>query len=99
MLLSGDKTMTPWQAVWYILGALLYPVGFAVLTLGLMNLGIGTDIAYLAGVFGLPIIWLPLNHYLMRTAYEREGKIGPVSANAAKSSLLFEPEQKRPLIR
>lgn len=82
--------MTPWQAVWYVLGVLLYPCAFGLMALGLTAFGMTLGTAYLVSLFGLPFIWLPLNAWVMHEAYKREGKMGELDDRP--SSLLAEKQ-------
>lgn len=89
--------MTPWQAVWYVLGVLIYPVAAGLVGLVCIQLGMSGELAFCVAMFGLPFVWLPLHRLLMREA-ERRARMVPVSdpSGTDAPTVLLE---RRPLIR
>ena len=96
MLTSGNRTMTPWQAVWYVLGVVTYPVAVGLVGLGCIRLGMSGEAAFCVAMFGLPFVWLPLHQLLMREAERRSRITIPLKVETDAPTVLLET---RPLIR
>ena len=90
--------MTPWQALWYVLGVVIYPVAVGLVGLGCIELGMSGEVAFCVAMFGLPFVWLPLHHLLMREAERRSRITIPLKIKVETDAPVVLLET-RPLIR